>query len=131
MGLHPYSFHRNTPRATLRLLPLPAQSPALPELRSAQNGRQTDAMGKVEELGTSMKPERNKPCPCGSGKKHKKCCGSVVSVREQSQREIERRKVEYRQWLQRRARAMRDLQSRPHLAHFAQVIAATLAMKRP
>ncbi|HEY5682465.1 MAG TPA: SEC-C metal-binding domain-containing protein, partial [Sulfuricaulis sp.] len=23
-----------------------------------------------------MKPERNDPCPCGSGKKYKKCCGS-------------------------------------------------------
>jgi uncharacterized protein YecA (UPF0149 family) len=21
------------------------------------------------------KPERNAPCPCGSGKKYKKCCG--------------------------------------------------------
>jgi len=27
-------------------------------------------------LPTSAKPEtgRNDPCPCGSGKKHKKCC---------------------------------------------------------
>lgn len=23
-----------------------------------------------------MKPERNDPCPCGSGKKYKKCCGT-------------------------------------------------------
>lgn len=23
---------------------------------------------------------RNDPCPCGSGKKHKKCCGQVVSI---------------------------------------------------
>jgi preprotein translocase subunit SecA len=22
------------------------------------------------------KPERNDPCPCGSGKKYKKCCGA-------------------------------------------------------
>ena len=21
--------------------------------------------------------DRNKPCPCGSGKKHKKCCGAI------------------------------------------------------
>jgi protein O-GlcNAc transferase len=26
-----------------------------------------------------MKPERNDPCPCGSGKKYKKCCGANVS----------------------------------------------------
>lgn len=25
-----------------------------------------------------MKPERNKPCPCGSGKKFKKCCGASM-----------------------------------------------------
>lgn len=24
------------------------------------------------------KPGRNDPCPCGSGKKSKRCCGSVV-----------------------------------------------------
>jgi predicted O-linked N-acetylglucosamine transferase (SPINDLY family) len=24
-----------------------------------------------------MKPERNNPCPCGSGKKYKKCCGAM------------------------------------------------------
>ncbi len=24
---------------------------------------------------TNVKPARNEPCPCGSGKKHKKCCG--------------------------------------------------------
>lgn len=23
-----------------------------------------------------VKPERNSPCPCGSGKKYKKCCGA-------------------------------------------------------
>lgn len=25
----------------------------------------------------SVKPRRNDPCPCGSGKKYKKCCGQV------------------------------------------------------
>lgn len=25
---------------------------------------------------SQKKPERNQLCPCGSGKKHKKCCGS-------------------------------------------------------
>lgn len=28
--------------------------------------------GKIAHQG---KPLRNAPCPCGSGKKHKKCCG--------------------------------------------------------
>jgi SEC-C motif-containing protein len=27
-----------------------------------------------------MRVARNDPCPCGSGKKYKKCCGSVISL---------------------------------------------------
>jgi predicted O-linked N-acetylglucosamine transferase (SPINDLY family) len=27
-----------------------------------------------------MKPDRNAPCPCGSGKKYKKCCGAAASA---------------------------------------------------
>ena len=29
----------------------------------------------VEPIHTDAKPKRNDPCPCGSGKKYKKCCG--------------------------------------------------------
>ena len=29
----------------------------------------------VEPIQAEQKPERNDPCPCGSGKKYKKCCG--------------------------------------------------------
>ena len=28
------------------------------------------------EDGSPMKDGRNDPCPCGSGKKYKKCCGA-------------------------------------------------------
>ncbi|MBQ6907461.1 MAG: SEC-C domain-containing protein, partial [Clostridia bacterium] len=28
---------------------------------------------------TEAKIGRNDPCPCGSGKKYKKCCGSVLN----------------------------------------------------
>ncbi|MDY6914411.1 MAG: SEC-C metal-binding domain-containing protein [Planctomycetota bacterium] len=31
---------------------------------------------KVEPLKTRGQPGRNDPCPCGSGKKYKKCCGA-------------------------------------------------------
>jgi hypothetical protein len=27
------------------------------------------------------RPERNEPCPCGSGQKHKRCCGAIASNR--------------------------------------------------
>lgn len=29
----------------------------------------------VEPIRTDAKPRRNDPCPCGSGKKYKHCCG--------------------------------------------------------
>ena len=31
---------------------------------------------KVEPLTAARTPNRNDPCPCGSGKKYKKCCGA-------------------------------------------------------
>jgi uncharacterized protein YecA (UPF0149 family) len=30
---------------------------------------------KVKPLQSDRPPGRNDPCPCGSGKKYKKCCG--------------------------------------------------------
>lgn len=30
----------------------------------------------VEPIKADEKPDRNAPCPCGSGKKYKKCCGA-------------------------------------------------------
>ena len=30
---------------------------------------------KVQPIQGSGQPGRNDPCPCGSGKKYKKCCG--------------------------------------------------------
>ena len=29
----------------------------------------------VEPIQSKEKPGRNSPCPCGSGKKYKQCCG--------------------------------------------------------
>jgi preprotein translocase subunit SecA len=34
-----------------------------------------DTVAKAEPVRASVKVGRNDPCPCGSGKKHKKCCG--------------------------------------------------------
>lgn len=31
---------------------------------------------KVEPIQADKQPGRNDPCPCGSGKKYKKCCGA-------------------------------------------------------
>jgi uncharacterized protein YecA (UPF0149 family) len=32
---------------------------------------------KVEPIKADKLPDRNAPCPCGSGKKYKKCCGAA------------------------------------------------------
>ena len=31
---------------------------------------------KAEPIHAKTKPKRNAPCPCGSGKKYKNCCGA-------------------------------------------------------
>ena len=31
---------------------------------------------KVQPIKAPAAPDRNAPCPCGSGKKYKKCCGA-------------------------------------------------------
>jgi len=36
--------------------------------------------------------KRNDPCPCGSGKKYKKCCGVTPSARPHSYERIEKDK---------------------------------------
>jgi preprotein translocase subunit SecA len=40
--------------------------------------KQQNGMAKVETVFKTDDERigRNDPCPCGSGKKHKKCCGS-------------------------------------------------------
>jgi len=34
----------------------------------------------VEPIQAEKAPDRNDPCPCGSGKKYKKCCGKAQST---------------------------------------------------
>ncbi|MFW6201792.1 MAG: SEC-C metal-binding domain-containing protein, partial [Gemmatimonadota bacterium] len=34
--------------------------------------------GKPQPITTEDEPGRNDPCPCGSGKKYKKCHGAVA-----------------------------------------------------
>ncbi|MHC4065032.1 MAG: SEC-C metal-binding domain-containing protein [Planctomycetota bacterium] len=31
----------------------------------------------AETIRSDAKPRRNDPCPCGSGKKYKQCCGKM------------------------------------------------------
>jgi hypothetical protein len=74
-----------------------------------------------------MKTERNSPCPCNSGKKHKRCCGSV----EAQEAALQARREQWKRQEEARRQRMLELGRNPSLSSFAMVIAATLAMKRP
>mgnify|MGYP000873577171 CR=1 FL=1 len=61
--------------AAPRQLEIPAASPAATPPSGADADR-TAARGSGAGSGEGApKPGRNDPCPCGSGKKYKKCCG--------------------------------------------------------
>jgi len=58
-------------------------------------GRKRSKRGKealIRSVQNRLRPQRqaapvgrNDPCPCGSGKKWKKCCGQVINVRDPDQ----------------------------------------------
>jgi preprotein translocase subunit SecA len=37
----------------------------------------SEAVSKAKPIRTGPKVGRNDPCPCGSGKKYKQCCGKM------------------------------------------------------
>ncbi|MBT4531286.1 MAG: preprotein translocase subunit SecA [Phycisphaerae bacterium] len=51
------------------------QMPAKPK-QAEQSVRAASEAAKSKEGGGTMTVGRNEPCPCGSGKKYKKCCGA-------------------------------------------------------
>jgi preprotein translocase subunit SecA len=48
-----------------------------------QNGNQLEPGQQVKTVepirNRTQKVDRNAPCPCGSGKKYKKCCGAGMA----------------------------------------------------
>ncbi len=50
----------------------------LPELGAGASQEQSIAEAKPQTIINDPRTKRNEPCPCGSGKKHKKCCGAEV-----------------------------------------------------
>jgi preprotein translocase subunit SecA len=50
------------------------------ELLQEENSNTSKA--KIIKMTKSNKIGRNEPCPCGSGKKYKKCCGMNKNVTE-------------------------------------------------
>ena len=49
---------------------------SLPGMLADLNHHRVDALTPREPIRREAGPGRNDPCPCGSGKKHKKCCGA-------------------------------------------------------
>ena len=63
-------------RTFLKLLPKTRQASTKKTAKKSKASKKPEAKKKA---GKKAKPEvkvgRNDPCPCGSGKKYKKCCG--------------------------------------------------------
>ncbi|MBD5082193.1 MAG: preprotein translocase subunit SecA [Ruminococcaceae bacterium] len=53
----------------------PKPTPVMPAMPSTPTPLPTGPQTHVVKSGSSKKVGRNDPCPCGSGKKYKKCCG--------------------------------------------------------
>jgi preprotein translocase subunit SecA len=50
-----------------------------PSAQEAQTNRPAEPPPKIQPRKVELKVGRNDPCPCGSGKKYKKCCGAVTN----------------------------------------------------
>jgi len=53
-----------------------AQAQPQPQQRRLVTNRARAEGGKLQPVRVMQKVGRNDPCPCGSGKKYKKCCGA-------------------------------------------------------
>ena len=60
-------------RAFLKTIPIPKKGTKATKKRAVKKPRQPRSAKKPI---TEVKVGRNDPCPCGSGKKYKKCCGA-------------------------------------------------------
>ena len=70
------------PRLTVSAGPAPRRAPE--NVRYVHSSaapppsrQQSKARGSQRSVRIEKEPGRNDPCPCGSGKKYKKCCGRV------------------------------------------------------
>jgi len=60
----------------------PMPRPQMPGNAQAPNGISRQPMPGTASAQKQPKVGRNDPCPCGSGKKYKKCCGSVDAAND-------------------------------------------------
>jgi preprotein translocase subunit SecA len=74
------NFMKNIPRQTLYHgpgnSPIPSPAPASNATDVvSEAAAAAEAHAKARPVRTGPKVGRNDPCPCGSGKKYKNCCG--------------------------------------------------------
>jgi len=76
-AISPTTTHQAPPSGFGGAAPAPATAPADGKKASDMVKEATDAMAiaKAKPVRTGPKVGRNDPCPCGSGKKYKHCCG--------------------------------------------------------
>jgi len=53
------------------------ESPAAVSMQSSSVNSEEQVERKIEPIKVGVKVGRNQPCPCGSGRKYKQCCGRV------------------------------------------------------
>ncbi len=77
------NFLRNAPQQTLHqnpsafggVTPAPDATGKKASDMVSEAAAATEAQAKAKPVRTGPKVGRNDPCPCGSGKKYKNCCG--------------------------------------------------------
>ena len=74
------NFLRNMPQQTITRRPAPSAAGRAPVRRAHASDIVSEAaaaagQAKPKPVRTGPKVGRNDPCPCGSGKKYKQCCG--------------------------------------------------------
>ncbi|MBQ4066315.1 MAG: preprotein translocase subunit SecA [Clostridia bacterium] len=79
-------IHDDTVRMILTVMPKPQQLEREQVAKPVTAGFAGKGDGTLKKKPVVRKPEdkvgRNDPCPCGSGKKYKKCCGSATASAE-------------------------------------------------
>jgi uncharacterized protein len=76
--LRPYKEEMNAERREQLIVGVAASVPAIYRYFGADRRHSTLAGQGTTQRRSGAKVGRNDPCPCGSGRKYKKCCGAVT-----------------------------------------------------
>jgi len=71
------AWNNFAPKPTPAKVPEPAPVKAIEPVRNMEESAYYSPLPIPTYVRTEPKIGRNEPCPCGSGKKHKKCCGKT------------------------------------------------------